>query len=99
MKGNGRKKEIERRAAASDGAGRPSPPDAELPAEIAAADGVPPQAGADEQRHRIAIIAYYEARQRGFAASGEPDDGLAAEREVRGGGSGPPPSPATDRQG
>lgn len=99
MRGNGRKKVSEKRIPAADDGGRPRPPDSELPAEIAAADGVPPQAGAEEQWHRIAIVAYYKARQRAFAAGGEADDGLAAEREARGERSAPPPSPATDGQG
>jgi hypothetical protein len=97
MRGNGRRKASEKRMPAADGGGRPRPPDSELPAEIAAADGVPPQAGAEEQWHRIATVAYYKARQQAFAAGGEADDGPAVEREVRIKGSAP--SPATGDQG
>lgn len=36
----------------------------------------------DERRRMVAEAAYYRAMQRGFAAGGEVDDWLAAEREI-----------------
>ncbi|HEX6007449.1 MAG TPA: DUF2934 domain-containing protein [Burkholderiales bacterium] len=36
----------------------------------------------DERRRMVAEAAYYRALQRGFAAGGEVDDWLAAEREI-----------------
>ena len=36
----------------------------------------------DERRRMVAAAAYYRALRRGFAAGGEMDDWLAAEREI-----------------
>jgi hypothetical protein len=40
--------------------------------------------GADEERRRIELKAYFLAEQRGFGPGGELDDWLRAEAEVRG---------------
>ena len=49
---------------------------------VSAASGSGRALGEEERRRMIAEAAYYRAMRRGFAAGGEMDDWLAAEREI-----------------
>ena len=54
---------------------------ADTPPQSATGDGVT-HINEDERRHMVAEAAYYRALSRGFAAGGEVEDWLAAEREI-----------------
>ena len=49
---------------------------------------LPPGAGSEEVRQKIAESAYYRAQQRGFSPGYELEDWLAAEAEIKRGGAG-----------
>lgn len=64
------------------GRGKKGAPAMEAKDKIAIKGSTDARLSEDERRRMVAEAAYYRAEHRGFAAGGELDDWLAAEREV-----------------